>query len=319
MKTISTISTTTAATTATTATSGTTATTGTTAIAPGTTSPAPMVPARYRVVANHRDTADTRTLRLAPLDQPIPRFRAGQFTMVYVFGVGEIPLSISGSPLTGDDTLVHTVRAVGAVSAALCHAAPGSIVGVRGPFGTGWDVADSAGRDLLFVAGGIGLAPLRPALLEALGTRERFGFVTVLAGAKTPGEHLYQDDEESWLAHGATVLRTVDRREPDPCTLLMPAWDGSVGLVTDLLARARVRPERTTALVCGPEVMMTHTGSALLALGIPPDRIEVSLERNMRCGLGICGHCQLGPDFVCLDGPVTTFDRAEPLLAVSEL
>ncbi|NUR62652.1 MAG: FAD/NAD(P)-binding protein [Catenulispora sp.] len=278
-----------------------------------------MVPARYRVVANHRDTADTHTLRLAPLDQPIPRFRAGQFTMVYVFGVGEIPLSVSGSPLVGDDTLVHTVRAVGAVSAALCQAGPGSIVGVRGPFGTGWDVEDSLGRNLLFVAGGIGLAPLRSALLEALGTRDRFGFITVLAGAKVPAEHLYRDEEESWLAHGAVVLRTVDRLEPDPCTLQVPAWDGSVGLVTDLLAGLRARPEHTTAFVCGPEVTMTHTGSALLELGIPAHRIEVCLERNMRCGLGICGHCQLGPDFVCLDGPVTTFDHAEPLLAICEL
>ncbi|NUR27058.1 MAG: FAD/NAD(P)-binding protein [Catenulispora sp.] len=278
-----------------------------------------MIPARYRVVANHRDTADTHTLRLAPLDEPIAGFRAGQFTMVYVFGVGEIPLSVSGSPLAGDDILVHTVRAVGAVSAALCAAGPGSVVGVRGPFGTGWEVDRSPGHDLLFVAGGIGLAPLRSALLEALGRRAHHGSVTVLAGAKTPAEHLYQDEDESWLADGALVLRTVDRLEPDPCTLQVPAWDGSVGLVTELLTGLRLHPEHTTAFVCGPEVMMTHTGSALTRLGIPPERIVVSLERNMRCGLGICGHCQLGPDFVCLDGPVTTLDHAEPLLAVPEL
>ena len=278
-----------------------------------------MLPARYRVVANDRESADTHTLRLAPLDPPIPPFRAGQFTMVYVFGVGEIPLSISGSPLTGDDVLVHTVRAVGAVSAALCHAGPGSVVGVRGPFGTGWDVARSPGHDLLFVAGGIGLAPLRSALLEALGTRRRHGSVTVLAGAKTPAEHLYLDEDESWLAAGAMVLRTVDRLDPDACTLPVRPWDGSVGLVTHLLTGLRLRPERTTAFVCGPEVMMTHTGSALAGLGIPPDRIVISLERNMRCGLGVCGHCQLGPDFLCLTGPVTTLDHAEPLLAVPEL
>ena len=278
-----------------------------------------MLPARYRVVANDRETADTHTLRLAPLDPPIPRFRAGQFTMVYVFGVGEIPLSVSGSPLPDDDTLVHTVRAVGAVSAALCHAGPGSVVGVRGPFGTGWDLERSPGHDLLFVAGGIGLAPLRSALLEALGTPERHGFVTVLAGARTPAEHLYRDEEESWLGAGAMVLRTVDQLSPEPRTLQIPAWNGSVGLVTGLLDGLRLRPERTTAFVCGPEVMMTRTGAALTRLGIPPDRIVVSLERNMRCGIGVCGHCQLGPEFVCLDGPVTTLDHAEPLLAVRAL
>lgn len=278
-----------------------------------------MLPLRYRVVANDRETADTRTLRLAPLDQPIAPFGAGQFTMVYAFGVGEIPLSISGCPHPGDDTLIHTVRAVGAVSAALCAARPSTVVGVRGPFGTGWDVEDSTGRDLLFVAGGIGLAPLRPALLQALGQRWRYGRITVLAGAKTPAEHLYRDEDQSWLRHRATVLRTVDHVGFDPCTEQPLPWNGRVGLVTDLLDGPLLRPERTTAFLCGPEVMMTHTGEALTALGFAPSAIRLSLERNMRCGLGICGHCQLGPDFECLDGPVTTLDRAAPLLAVHEL
>jgi NAD(P)H-flavin reductase len=161
-----------------------------------------MLPCRYRVTANRRETADTRTLCLTPVDPPIPHFASGQFTMVYVFGVGEIPLSISGSPHVRDETLVHTVRAVGAVSTALCRAEPGTVVGVRGPFGTGWDVRRSRGRDLLFVAGGIGLAPLRPALLEALASRQDYGFVTVIAGARTPREHLYRAEDDSWLAHG---------------------------------------------------------------------------------------------------------------------
>jgi anaerobic sulfite reductase subunit B len=262
-----------------------------------------MLPRRYRVTDNRQETGDTWTLTLAPMDRPIRRFGSGQFTMVYVFGVGEIPLSVSGCPLVHDDTLVHTVRAVGAVSTALCRAEPGTVVGVRGPFGTGWDVRRSRGRDLLFVAGGIGLAPLRPALLEVLASRRDYGFVTVIVGARTLPEHLYTDEDESWRAHGVEVLRIVDQ----------------VGLVTDLLPRVRLRPERTTAYLCGPEVMMTHTGAALTGLGLRPSDIEVSLERNMRCGAGLCGHCQLGPDFVCLDGPVTTLDHAEPLLAVPEL
>jgi NAD(P)H-flavin reductase len=278
-----------------------------------------MLPARYRVTANHRDTADTHTLLLTPLDQPLPRPRPGQFTMVYVFGVGEIPLSVSGCPAEGDHTVAHTVRAVGAVSAALCRAEPGTVVGLRGPVGTDWDVARSRHRDLLFVAGGIGLAPLRPPVLEALAARRDYRSVTVIAGARTPADHLYQGQEELWRAQGAAVLRIVDRVPVDPCTRQPQAWAGPVGLVTDLLGQVELRPERTTAYLCGPEAMMTHTGDALLALGMQPADIEVSLERNMRCGIGICGHCQLGPDFVCVDGPVTTLDHAEPLLAVREL
>ena len=278
-----------------------------------------MLPRRYRVTENRRDTADTRTLCLAPLDEPIPHFRSGQFTMVYVFGVGEIPLSISGCPRVADHTLVHTVRAVGAVSAALCSAEPGTVVGVRGPFGTDWAVERAAGRDLLFVAGGIGLAPLRPPLLEVLSTRRDYGFVSVIAGARTPSEHLYRDEDEGWTARGARVLRTVDRAPADPGTGRPEPWTDSIGLVTDLLPRVPLRPERTTAYLCGPEVMMTHTGTALTKLGMHPADIVVSLERNMRCGIGVCGHCQLGPDFVCLNGAVTTLDHAEPLLAVGEL
>ncbi|GAA2003497.1 FAD/NAD(P)-binding protein [Catenulispora subtropica] len=268
---------------------------------------------------NRRESGDTRTLSLAPLDRPLPRPRPGQFTMVYVFGVGEIPLSVSGHAVNGDRSLTHTVRAVGAVSAALCRAEPGTVVGVRGPFGTGWEVSRSRGRDLLFVAGGIGLAPLRPPLLEVLGARREYGFVTVVAGARTPADHLYGVEDECWRAHGVTVLRIVDRVPEEPGPRGPTVWPGPVGLVTDLLPEIRLRPERTTAYLCGPEAMMTHTGAALTGLGMGPAAIEVSLERNMRCGVGVCGHCQLGPDFVCLDGPVTTLEHAAPLLAVREL
>jgi anaerobic sulfite reductase subunit B len=278
-----------------------------------------MLPRRYRVTENRRETADTRTLSLAPLDAPIPRFRSGQFTMVYLFGVGEIPLSISGCPRVAGHVLVHTVRAVGAVSAALCSAGPGTVVGVRGPFGTDWAVERASGRDLLFVAGGIGLAPLRPPLSEVLSARRNYGFVSVIAGARTPSEHLYRDQDEGWTADGTQVLRTVDRIPVDPGTGRPERWTRSVGLVTDLLPQVRLRPERTTAYLCGPEVMMTRTGAALTELGMHPADILVSLERNMRCGIGVCGHCQLGPDFVCLDGAVITLDHAEPLLAVREL
>jgi NAD(P)H-flavin reductase len=272
-----------------------------------------MLPVRYRVAANDRETADTSTLRLVPLEQPIARFRAGQFTMVYVFGVGEIPLSISGSPLARDTDLIHTVRGVGAVSEALHAIGVGGVVGIRGPYGTGWDVEHTQGSDLLFIAGGIGLAPLRPAVLEALDRRDRYDRVFVLAGARTPEDHIYTGEIESWIARGAVVRRTVDR------TSGPGSWPGSVGLVTELLDDITLRPARTTAFVCGPEVMMTHTGLALTDRGIPPERIRLSLERDMKCGIAQCGHCQLGPDLICRDGPVTTLDHAAPLLAVAEL
>src|SRR5690349_4609972 len=147
-----------------------------------------MLPQRYRVLTVHSETHDTRTLRLTPVDRPIERFRAGQFAMVYLFGVGEIPVSISGDPLAHDRTLTFTVRSVGAVSKALCQARAGTVVGIRGPFGTSWDVCDAVGRDLLFVGGGIGLAPLRSALLEALDVRGCFCRIVVVIGAKTPGQ-----------------------------------------------------------------------------------------------------------------------------------
>ena len=278
-----------------------------------------MLPQRYRVLAVHRETHDTRTLRLAPVDQPVDRFRAGQFAMVYLFGVGEIPVSISGSPLAHDRTLTFTVRSVGAVSDALCRARVGTVVGIRGPFGTSWDVCDAVGRDLLFVGGGIGLAPLRSALLESLAVRGCFCGITVVVGAKTLGDLLFTDEYEDWRAKGALVLVTVDRVPVDPCTLTAPAWTGSVGLVTDVLKDLHIRPDSTVAYLCGPEVMMTHTGDALAALGVPPENVRLSVERNMRCGLGRCGHCQLGPDLVCRDGPVITLDHAAPLLAVAEL
>jgi NAD(P)H-flavin reductase len=268
---------------------------------------APVLPARYRVAGRHEETHDTVTLDLRPVDRPIPACRPGQFTMLYAPGIGEVPISVSGTgPGAG---LVQTVRAVGAVTRALCAAGPGRLIGVRGPYGTDWDVGGAAGDDLLFVAGGIGLAPLRGALLAALGHRHRR--IVVLIGARSPAELVFERELGEWRAGGAEVDVTVDR----------PAagWTGHVGVVTQLLPRVDVDPARTTALVCGPEVMMRLTARGLLGLGVPARRIRVSLERNMRCGVAECGHCQLGPLLLCRDGPVVSYDVAAPLLAVREL
>jgi anaerobic sulfite reductase subunit B len=270
---------------------------------------APVLPARYQVTERQEETRDTVTLWLRPVDQPIPEYRPGQFTMLYAPGIGEVPISISG---TGPDfALVQTVRAVGAVTRALCSCAPGQVIGVRGPYGTDWDVASAAGDDLLIVAGGIGLAPLRGALVSALGHRERYRRVVVLAGARSPEELVFARELEGWRRDGAEVAVTVDQAAAD--------WAGDVGVVTQLIGRADIDSARTTALICGPEVMMRITARELRALGVPAARIRVSVERNMRCGVAECGHCQLGPLLLCRDGPVISYEVAMPLLAIREL
>ncbi len=270
---------------------------------------APALPARYRVAERQDETHDTVTLGLRPVDQPIPAHQPGQFTMLYAPGIGEVPVSISGTePGLG---LVQTVRAVGAVTRALCASGPGQLIGVRGPYGTHWDVASAAGDDLLIVAGGIGLAPLRGALHAALGRRGRYRRIVVLIGARSPDELVFARELDGWRDIGAEVHVTVDRAAA--------GWTGHVGVVTQLIDRAEIDCARSTALVCGPEVMMRLTARELLARRIPAGRIRVSLERNMRCGVAECGHCQLGPLLLCRDGPVVSYDVAAPLLAIREL
>lgn len=271
--------------------------------------PGPMVPVPHRVREHRQDTADTATLALEPIAEPIA-IAPGQFMMLSVFGVGEVPISTSGGP--GEAGLHHTIRAVGAVSAALCASRPGDIVGVRGPFGTTWPIETATGGDLLIVAGGIGLAPLRPAVLHALANRAAFGDVALLVGARTPEELLYRDELERWGARSdLDVAVTVD--------VAVGEWAGCVGLVTRLIPGADVDPRTTIALLCGPEAMMRFTALALLEAGVAPDRIFVSAEHNMQCATGHCGHCQLGPLLICRDGPVFPWPRLAPLMEVREL
>jgi NAD(P)H-flavin reductase len=268
-----------------------------------------MVPRLFRVVERREETHDTVTLLLEPRDGRPLRHAAGQFTMLDAFGVGEVPISISGDP-TRAGLLEHTVRDVGAVTRALVRSRPGDVLGVRGPYGTGWRVADAAGGDLVVVAGGIGLAPLRPALLEVLDRRADFGRVALLVGARTPDDLLFADQLTAWAAE-VDVQVTVD--------VGGPGWSGRVGLVTSLLPLVGFDPQRTRALVCGPEVMMRFVATALLDRGVPPSRVRLSMERNMRCGTGLCGHCQLRELFLCVDGPVLPYDRLAPLMSVREL
>ncbi|KJY43450.1 oxidoreductase [Streptomyces sp. NRRL B-1568] len=264
------------------------------------------VPLPYLVTVNRPETADTRTIELRPVGEALPPFTPGQFAMVYAFGVGEIPVSVAGLE---NGALTHTIRGVGAASRALCAVRPGTQVGVRGPFGTGWELPEAAGRDLLVVAGGIGLAPLRPLVRAALSSPGGYGRLNVLVGARTPDDLLYRSELGGWGRPYCGV--TVDRADPE--------WTGNVGVVTTLLDQAAFTPHETTAFVCGPEVMIRATARELLHYGVPAQHIRISLERNMHCATGHCGHCQLGPLLLCRDGPVVGYDRAEPLLAVREL
>ncbi|MFC9926442.1 FAD/NAD(P)-binding protein [Streptomyces sp. NPDC127190] len=266
-------------------------------------------PLPYRVADTRDETGDTRSIELVPAGEGLVPFSPGQFAMIYAFGIGEVP--VSASALRGrHGGLVHTVRAVGAVSTALYRLRPGDTVGLSGPYGTGWDLEAAADQDVLVVAGGIGLAPLRPVVHALLGRPAAHGRLAVLVGARTPADLVYRDETDCWR-NRAQVEVTVDRPGP--------GWQGAVGVVTTLLDRLDLHPEQTCALVCGPEVMMRHTARDLVARGLAPHRIQVSLERNMHCATGHCGHCQLGPLLLCRDGPVVGYDRVADLLLVREL
>jgi NAD(P)H-flavin reductase len=267
-----------------------------------------MVPTRYRVVSREWETADTVTIGLEPIDAPIDEPEPGQFTMLYAFGVGEAPISVSGCPRL-EGALRHTIRGVGATTRALCRLEPGSVVGVRGPFGAGWGVPRAEGSDVLVLGGGIGLAPLRPVIREVLEDRQRFDGVAILIGARTPADLLFATEIEAWRSRSDThVAVTVDAAPR--------GWEGHVGLVTSLIDRLPITPTRATVFLCGPEVMIRVVARDLVGAGVDADRIFVSLERNMHCAIRQCGHCQLGPLFICADGPVVTWATAAPLLAV---
>jgi len=268
-----------------------------------------MAPAPLMVLERREETHDTFTIALEPTE-PFP-FTPGQFNMLYAFGIGESAISISGNPAV-PRRLVHTIRRVGNVTEALARLRPGDVVGVRGPFGMGWPLDGARGSDLLIVAGGIGLAPLRPAIHWAISHRDSYGKVIVLIGARSPGDMIFVDEIHEWRGHfDLDVEVTVDSADS--------TWRGPVGVVTQSLSAVQFDRADVTALVCGPEIMMRFTASELVRRGVPPSAIHVSMERNMKCGIGLCGHCQFGPHVVCRDGPVFRYDHVERLLSVKEV
>lgn len=272
----------------------------------------PMLPQLAKVVKTQVDTYDTFTVTLIPQNGVDTfSFAAGQFNMMYVFGVGEVPISISGDPAK-PKKLIHTVRKVGAVTQALSRLKPGESVGIRGPFGSNWPVEEAKNKDVIIITGGIGLAPLRPAIYHLLQHRSQYQKIILLYGARTPADLLYLEEVKQWRSRlDFEVQVTVDKGDEQ--------WHGHVGVVTTLFPRVTFTPQNTVAMVCGPEIMMRFTITELQKREVPDANIYISMERNMKCGIGNCGHCQCGPVFICKDGPVFNYSRIKPFFGKREL
>lgn len=246
-------------------------------------------------------------------------FAPGQFNMLYLPGAGEIAISVSDAPRAAasperSGRLAHTIRVAGDVTTTLGRMRVGESLGLRGPYGIGWPLQECRGRDVVIVAGGIGLAPLRPLILSLLHDRPAYGKLHLLYGARTPNNILYSSQFSDWAARGLAIHTTVDRPLP-----AAEPWQGNVGVVTLLLERLALVPEETAVVCCGPEVMMKYTAIASQRRGVPDSQIWISMERNMQCAVGFCGHCQLGPDFVCKDGPVFRYDHMARYMDVEAL
>lgn len=271
-----------------------------------------LVPQVHAVLSTRTEFPGVVTLRVAPLDGPPRSFLPAQIGMVGAFGIGEAAISIS-SAITDRTAHEYTIRRAGAITTALTRLQAGDQLWVRGPFGAPWDL-DLVGRDVVIAAGGLGVAPLRAAVYELLRRRDDFGEVVAVLGARSPELLLYADEYSSWRSGGIRVVTTIDRAAD--------GWGGRVGFVPDIVAAVGdelgLDPGRTSALVCGPDVMMQLVAETLVARGTPADQVQLTLERNMQCGNGLCGHCQLGDLIVCRDGPVVRYPAVAAALAVDE-
>jgi NAD(P)H-flavin reductase len=270
-----------------------------------------MAPAPARILSVSRENHDTFTLAVEPPGEEVARFQPGQFSMLYVFGAGELPISISGDPERREQ-LLYTVRSVGPVTYQLVTRQPGESIGVRSPFGAPWPMTEARGKSILIIAGGIGMAPLRPAVYHILRHRGDYNRLVILYGARGPRDLLYNKELNAWgMLPDTQVLTTVDYGGV--------TWRGHVGVVTTLFKYARLIPHDTVALICGPEIMMRYAIRELEHRGFAQESIYISMERNMKCAVGFCGHCQLGPHFVCKDGPVFPYSKMKPYLDLYEL
>jgi len=273
----------------------------------------PMLPRLWTVRKSTWETDDTFTLLLEPEggENATFSFLPGQFNMVYVFGLGESALSISSDP-SKPQVIAHTIHRVGTVTTALSQLRRGDVVGLRGPFGSSWPIDKMRGLDVCIVAGGIGLAPLRPVMYSILRRRRDYGRVLLLYGARSPLDLLYRVELEQWSKQfEVEVLVTVDRGDS--------SWKGYIGVVTNLFSYIKLDARATVAYLCGPEIMMQYTLAEILRRGVPPEHVYLSMERNMKCAVGFCGHCQFGPKFICKDGPVFAFPEVADLFEKKEI
>lgn len=270
----------------------------------------PMLPLAVVIDNVKFEAPDIATYSLSFVDERAGRlyaFLPGQFNMLYLPGIGEAAISISSDP-DKPEKLLHTIRKAGNVTTAISRMMSGDSFFIRGPYGSAWPVDQIEERDLIIVGGGIGLAPLRPVIYHIIRHRERYGQVTILSGARTPADLLFFDEYDAWRAHDIEVIVTVDQADA--------SWRGNVGVVPMMFYRLRPDPHRTIVFTCGPEIMMRFVIYEARARRIPKDCIFVSHERNMKCAVGLCGHCQFGPMFLCKDGPVLSYQRIEPFLGV---
>lgn len=271
-----------------------------------------MLPQPARITKINEEAYAIATYDLLFEDEKLRQkyqFRPGQFNMLYLPGIGEVPISISSDPAKPEE-LGHTIRYAGNVTRAISRLQVGDVIGVRGPYGSSWPLERIRGQDVCIVTGGIGLAPLRPVIYAILGQRADFGRVILLYGARTPVDMLYTGEFETWGEHDIQVRTTVDRADE--------RWRGQVGVVPMLFYHIRLDPNKTTVLTCGPEIMMRFVIYEALARRISKERIYVSLERNMKCAVGFCGHCQFGPSFICKEGPVLSYAQIEPFFGVED-
>lgn len=270
----------------------------------------PLQPHEAVILSERRETEDSVTYTMAFVDPEVGKaygFTPGQFNMVSIWGFEEAPVSLCSAP-NRQGTFDHTVKALGNLTRALAQAKVGDRVGVRGPYGTGWPLDGFRGRDLLVVAGGVGMAPLRSVVEAVLAEPQLYGRLTVVYGARTPSRFLFKYDFDRWRAEtGSRLYLTVDYADDEP-------WSGDVGTAAQVLRKLSLPFGSAVALVVGPEAMMLATTAELLKLGVQPDRVYLSLERRMRCGVARCGHCFFGPKFVCREGPVFVYSTIQDLL-----
>lgn len=241
-------------------------------------------------------TSDVRLFKVRT-DVPVD-YIPGQFFMVSVWSAGEVPISVASLP-EKNGLMELCIRKIGVVTSTIHSLDTGQTIGLRGPYGKGFPIGISKGRDVVLVAGGIGIAPLRPLMQQFIKNYHEVGKVTLLYGSRTPDEIIFQDEVEEWAKNGITVVLTVDRGNDN--------WNGNVGLVTSLWPEVHTNFKKAVAYICGPDVMIKAAMRDLFFLGMPDERIITTLEAHMKCGVGKCGHCYAGPKYICTDGPVFSY------------